>query len=316
MQPDRVKYAELIKIKARELGFSACGISKAVFLEDQARRLEKWLKAGRHGSMQYMENHFDKRVDPRRLVEGAKSVISVLLNYLPRTEQKDPEAPVLSKYAYGTDYHFVIKDKLRELHEFINRSAGEAGGRAFVDSAPVLDRTWAARSGLGWIGKNTCLLVRGGGSFYFIGELILDIELPVDTPVKDYCGSCRRCIDACPTGAIIAPREIDARKCISYLTIEYRDELPAGMRDQMKNRVFGCDICQDVCPWNRKAKPHDEPLFEPDPGLMAMTSAEWHKMERKTFNRFFKKSAVRRAGYTQLKRNLEFIKPPGSDTVT
>ncbi len=312
MHPDRLKYAELIKTKARELGFSACGISKAVFLEEEARRLEEWLKAGRHGSMQYMENHFDKRVDPRRLVEGAKTVISVLLNYFPSTKQKDTEAPVLSMYTYGKDYHFVIKDKLRELHDFINLSVGETGGRAFVDSAPVLDRAWAARSGLGWIGKNTCLLVRGSGSFYFIGELILDIELPADKPVKDYCGSCRRCIDACPTGAIIAPREIDARKCISYLTIELRDELPAGMRERMKNRVFGCDICQDVCPWNRKAVPHMEPLFEPDPGLMSMTSAEWHEMERQTFNDLFRHSAVKRAGYNQLKRNLDYLKPAGS----
>jgi epoxyqueuosine reductase len=312
LMTEGIKYALQIKEKAAELGFAACGISKAEYLGDEARRLENWLSAGKHGTMHYMENHFDKRVDPRRLVEGAKSVISVLDNYFPRVSQEDDEVPVLSKYAYGKDYHFVIKEKLRELHEYINQSVGETGGRAFVDSAPVLDRVWAARSGLGWIGKNTCLLVRGSGSFYFIGELILDIELPADNPIKDYCGSCRRCIDACPTGAIVAPRELDARKCISYLTIEYRDELPAGMRDQMKNRVFGCDICQDVCPWNRKAKPHNEPLLEPEPGLMSMTSAEWHGMERKTFNNLFKKSAVKRAGYKQLQRNLKFLRSSGS----
>ena len=310
---DKAKYANLIKAKAQELGFSACGISRAVFLEDEARRLEDWLKSGHYGSMRYMENHFDKRVDPRKLVDGAKSVISVLFNYFPGTKQQDPEAPVLSKYAYGKDYHFVIKDKLRDLHDFINRVVGEAGGQAFVDSAPVLDRAWAARSGLGWTGKNTCLLVKGRGSFYFIGELILDIELPADQPIKDYCGTCRLCIDACPTGAIIAPRELDARKCISYLTIEYRCELPADIRDKMENRVFGCDICQDVCPWNRKALPHSEPSFEPAEGLMAMTSNEWHEMERKTFNRLFKNSAVKRAGYKQLKRNLKYLNPSGSD---
>jgi epoxyqueuosine reductase len=307
-----IKYALMIKEKAAELGFAACGISKAGLLGDEAKRLEKWLRAGNHGTMRYMENNFDKRIDPRKLVTGAKTVVSVLLNYFPRAGQEDTEAPVISKYAYGKDYHFIIKEKLKELHDYINLSVGQVSGRAFVDSAPVLDRAWAARSGLGWIGKNTCLLVRGGGSFYFIGELIVDIELPADNPIKDYCGSCRRCIDACPTGAIVAPREIDARRCISYLTIEYRDELPEGMRDQMKNRVFGCDICQDVCPWNKKAIPHNEPLLEPDPGLIAMTSAEWHEMERKTFNRFFKKSAVKRAGFKQLKRNLEFLQSQAS----
>lgn len=310
MIKDTNNYSVLIKKKAEELGFSACGISRAVFLENEARRLEKWLKDGNHGTMQYMENYFDKRVDPRKLVEGAKTVISVLHNYFPRTKQEDPEAPVLSKYAWGTDYHLVMKDKLRKLHEYINELVGQVNGRAFVDSAPVPDRAWAARSGLGWIGKNTCLLVRGSGSFYFIGELIIDLDLPADKPIKDYCGTCRRCIDACPTGAIESPGVLNARKCISYLTIEYRDELPAGIRDKNENRVFGCDICQDVCPWNSKASPHSEPLFEPERGLMSMTSGQWHAMERETFNRLFKKSAVRRAGYKQLKRNLTYLKNP------
>ncbi|MFP4366705.1 MAG: tRNA epoxyqueuosine(34) reductase QueG [Bacteroidales bacterium] len=308
---DTDKYSVLIKKKAQELGFSACGISRAVFLEDEARRLEKWLKNGNHGTMQYMENYFDKRVDPRRLVEGAETVISVLHNYFPLAKQEDPEAPVLSKYAWGTDYHFVMKDKLRKLLEFINELVGEVNGRVFVDSAPVLDRAWAARSGLGWIGKNTCLLVRGSGSFYFIGELIIDLNLPSDKPIKDYCGTCRRCIDACPTGAIEAPRVLNARKCISYLTIEYRNELPAGMQDRMENRVFGCDICQDVCPWNKKALPHNEPLLDPDARVMNMDEGDWHGMDRQLFNLYFRNSAIKRGGYAQLKRNLRFLKHQG-----
>ncbi len=301
------KYANLIRAKARDLGFSGCGISAAGFLDHEARRLDKWLKAGMHGSMHYLENNFDKRVDPRKLVEGAKSVISVLHNYFPSKVQKDPEAPVLSKYAYGTDYHFVLKDKLRELLAFMNATIGEIKGRAFVDSAPVMDRAWAARSGTGWIGKNTNLLVKGAGSFFFIGELIVDIELATDTPAKDLCGNCRLCMDSCPTGAIIAPRELDARRCISYLTVEYRDQLPAEMRDKMQNRVFGCDICQDVCPHNRKAIPHNEPLFNPDPEMLEMSSEDWHGMERRLFNRHFARSAVKRAGYKQIKRNIEFL---------
>jgi epoxyqueuosine reductase len=312
MHTEKIKYASLIKARAAELGFSGCGISAATILEAEASRLERWLKAGRHGKMGYMENNFDKRIDPRKLVEGAKSVISVLHNYFPAEKQVNPEAPVLSKYAYGTDYHFIVKDKLKQLLSFMNESIGEVNGRAFCDSAPVLDRAWAARSGLGWIGKNTNLLTKGSGSFFFIGELIVDIDLPADAPVKDYCGNCRRCIDACPTGAILAPRELDARKCISYLTIEFRDDLPEGMRDKMGNRVFGCDICQDVCPWNKKAIPHNEPLFDPDPGLMAMSQDEWNGMDRQVFNRYFKSSAVMRAGYKQLKRNLDFLKGQAS----
>lgn len=297
----------MIKAMAENLGFSACGISAAGPLENEARRLEKWLGAGMHGNMHYMEKHFDKRVDPRKLVEGAKSVISVLHNYFPSGEQKDPDAPVFSKYAYGTDYHFVLKDKLNKLLKFINEEIGEVSGRAFTDSAPVLDRAWAACSGLGWIGRNTNLLVKGRGSFFFIGELIVDLELPADKPVKDYCGSCRLCIDACPTKAIVAPRKLDARRCISYLTIEYRDELPAGMINKLENRVFGCDICQDVCPWNNKAIPHNEPLLDPDPELLEMTAVEWQELEREKFNRFFRRSAVRRAGYRQIRRNLDFL---------
>jgi epoxyqueuosine reductase len=302
------KYADLIKAKARDLGFSGCGISAAGFLDDEARRLEVWLKSGMHGKMSYMENNFDKRVDPRKLVEGAKSVISLVHNYFTHKIQKDPEAPVLSKYSYGTDYHFVIKDKLRKLLAYMNVAIGEISGRAFVDSAPVLDRAWAARSGTGWIGKNTNLLVKGAGSFFFIGELIVDMELAADPPAKDLCGNCRLCMDSCPTGAITAPRQLDSRRCISYLTVEYRDQLPAEMRDKMQNRVFGCDICQDVCPLNKKAIPHTEPMFNADPEMLEMGSKEWQDMDRRLFNRHFARSAVKRAGYRQIRRNIEFLR--------
>ncbi len=307
MPGNTIKYASLIKAKALELGFSACGISVATFLEDEAKRLEEWLNKGMHGSMRFMENHFEKRTDPRKLVDGAKSIISVLHNYFPPVKQKDPEAPVLSKYAYGTDYHFVLKEKLKGLLGYMNETMGEINGKAFVDSAPVLDRAWAARSGLGWIGNNTCLLVKGGGSFFFVGELIVDIELPADIPAGNHCGNCRLCIDACPTGALIAPRKLDARKCISCLTIEYRESLPAEMRDKLHNRVFGCDICQDVCPWNRHAKPHNEPLLSPVSGMLEMTAARWHGMDRELFNLLFRRSVVRRAGYNRIRRNLAFL---------
>jgi epoxyqueuosine reductase len=307
MQGTPAKYAEQIKAKAESLGFSACGISVAGLLGDEARRLEKWLNAGMHGKMRYMENHFDKRVDPRKLVDGAKSVISVLHNYFPARTQPDPGAPVLSKYAYGVDYHYVMKEKLGDLLAYMNETIGEVSGRAFVDSAPVLDKAWAARSGLGWVGKNTNLLVRKKGSFFFIGELIVDIALPPDEPVGDFCGKCRFCIDACPTGAIVAPRCLDARKCISYLTIEYKGELPEEMKGKMENRMYGCDICQDVCPYNKKSVPHNEPLFEPKPGLLEMGREEWQKMDRKKFRHYFSNTAVWRIRYQQLRRNIDFL---------
>ncbi|TVR73561.1 MAG: tRNA epoxyqueuosine(34) reductase QueG [Marinilabiliales bacterium] len=305
---DNSEYIVSIKNKAAELGFGACGVSPARRLEKEARRLEKWLSAGMHGSMKFMENYFEKRVDPRKLVDDAKTVISLLLNYYPSRKQEDPGAPVLSKYAYGADYHYVMKDKLKELLGFMNETIGEVNGRAFVDSAPVLDRAWAARSGIGWIGKNSCLITGGAGSFFFIGELIVDIELPADAPAKDHCGSCRICIDACPTGAIVEPGLVDARRCISYLTIEYRDEFPAGTGSKLHNRVFGCDLCQDVCPWNRKANPHHEPLFEPESGLLELTTDEWYEMAGPFYRRLFSKSAVKRAGYRQLRRNLDALR--------
>ncbi len=308
MQSYLNKYVDIIKTKANDLGFSDCGISAAGILEDEAKNFEEWLKAGMHGSMSYMENHFDKRIDPRRLVEGAKSVISVLHNYFYSGHQKYSDAPVLSKYAYGTDYHYVLKEKLKILLDFINENIGEVNGRVFVDSAPVLDRAWAARSGLGWIGKNTNLLVKGKGSFFFIGELIVDIELPSDIPAKNNCGDCRLCIDSCPTGAIISPQKLDSRLCISYLTIEHRDQFPKEIRDKMQNQVFGCDICQDVCPWNKKAVPNYEPLFKPVPGLLELSADEWHDMDSVLFKKLFARSVVQRAGYKQIRRNLEVIR--------
>jgi epoxyqueuosine reductase len=304
---NKEKYTALIKEEAMRLGFMACGISKATFLEEEAPRLERWLHQDMHGKMDYMANHFDKRLDPRLLVDGAKSVISLLLNYFPAKEQEHPDAPKLAKYAYGKDYHFVIKDKLKSLLHFMNENIGEVGGRAFVDSAPVLDRAWAAKSGLGWVGKNSNLLNKESGSFFFIAELIVDIELQEDSAVKDYCGTCTRCLDACPTQAIVAPYIVDAHKCISYLTIELKEALPTEYKEQMNNWAFGCDICQDVCPWNRFSKPHQEAEFEPHSDLLGMTAKDWQEITADTFGKLFKKSAVKRAGFKGMQRNLYFL---------
>ncbi len=300
------QHTRRIKEEAKRLGFLSCGISRAEFLEEEAPRLEKWLKQGMHGEMRYMENHFDKRLDPRRLVDGAKSVISLLLNYYPSEEQV-PDTYKISKYAYGQDYHHVIKAKLRELQAFISREIGEVNGRAFVDSAPVLDKVWAARSGLGWIGKHSNLLTQQVGSFYFIAELIIDLELEYDTPVTDHCGSCTACIDACPTEAIIQPYVVDGSKCISYLTIELRDEIPTSFRDKMDDWAFGCDVCQDVCPWNRFSKPHSEPLFNPHPDLLGMSKKDWEEITEEVFQKVFKGSAVKRTKFKGLKRNISFL---------
>jgi epoxyqueuosine reductase len=299
--------SSMIRAEALRLGFDKCGISPAAYLPEDAGRLESWLRNQYHGQMAYMENHADKRVDPAKLVEGAHSVISVLLNYFPAEGQKDPAAPVISKYAYGRDYHDVIRNRLQELLQYIQVNIAPATGRAFVDSAPVLDRAWAARAGLGWIGKNTNLITPESGSFFFIGSLIVDIPLPYDQPIQDFCGDCNRCIRACPTTAIIAPRLIDARKCISYLTIENKGEIDAGFCDQLNNRVFGCDICQDVCPWNRKAKPHAVEEFQPLPGLLEMTRQDWYDLDEPQFNALFRKSAVKRAKFEGLKRNLKLM---------
>ncbi len=297
----------LIKSESKRLGFDYCGVSKAEFLEEEAPRLEKWLNNNMHGQMSYMQNYFDKRLDPRLLVPGAKSVISLLLNYYPSEDQKDETAPKISKYAYGEDYHFVIKEKLNALLEFIKENIGEVDGRAFVDSAPVLDKVWAKKSGLGWIGKHSNLINKSSGSFYFIAELIVDLELEYDGAVKDYCGTCTRCIDACPTEAIIAPYVVDGSKCISYFTIELKENIPAEVKGKFDNWMFGCDVCQDVCPWNRFSKPHKEPNFEANKELLGMTKNDWEELTEETFKRVFKNSAVKRTKFKGLKRNIEFI---------
>ena len=300
------KHTHLIKTEAQSLGFLSCGISRAEFLEEEAPRLEKWLNQNRHGEMHYMENHFDKRLDPTKLVDGAKSVISLLLNYYPSQEQQT-ETYKISKYAYGKDYHFVIKDKLKQLLHFINEEIGEVHGRAFVDSAPVLDKAWAARSGLGWMGKHSNLLTKEVGSFYFVAELIVDLELEYDSPVTDHCGTCTACIDACPTEAIVAPYVVDGSKCISYFTIELKNEIPTEFKGRFDDWVFGCDICQDVCPWNRFSKPHQEPLFNPHPELLSMTKKDWVELTESVFQKVFKGSAVKRTKFAGLQRNIKFL---------
>lgn len=301
------KYTGQIKNEASRLGFLSCGISKAEFLEEEAPRFEKWLRMGMHGEMGYMENHFDKRLDPRRLVPDSKSVISLLLNYYP-SETQNKDGYKVSKYAYGTDYHLVIKEKLKKLLHFISEEVGEVHGRAFVDSAPVLDKAWAARSGLGWFGKHSNLITRQVGSFYFIAELIVDIELEYDTPTTDHCGSCRACIDACPTEAIIAPYIVDGTKCISYLTIELKEDIPTGFKGKLDDWIFGCDICQDVCPWNRFSKPHNEPLFYPNPQFLAMDKKDWNELTEEVFAHIAKKSALKRSKFRGVERNINFIK--------
>jgi epoxyqueuosine reductase len=300
-------HTDLIKGEAKRLGFSYCGISKAGFLEEEAPRLENWLKQGMHGQMGYMENWFDKRLDPTLLVDGAKSVISLLFNYYSDKKPADPSSPQISRYAYGEDYHYVLKDKMKELLAFITTNIGEVHGRAFVDSGPVLDRAWAAKSGLGWIGKNSNLLNRQSGSFFFIAELILDLELEYDGPVKDHCGTCTACIDACPTDAIVDSRVVDGSKCISYFTIELKDSIPAEMSNKFGNWMFGCDICQDVCPWNRFAAPNTEPRFEPQPALLNMKKQDWEEITEEVFKELFKNSAVKRTKYAGLKRNISFL---------
>lgn len=286
-----------------------CGIAKAGFLEEEAPRLEQWLANNHHGEMGYMENHFDKRLDPRLLVDDSKSVISLTLNYFPEERQQDPDAPKISKYAYGTDYHTVIKDKLFQLLNFISEEIGEVSGRAFVDSAPVMDRAWAKRAGIGWIGKNSNLINKKSGSFFFLAELIVDLDLEYDTPFEtDHCGTCTKCIDACPTDAILSPFIIDAKKCISYLTIELREEIPQSFNDKMENWMFGCDICQDVCPWNRFSVPHSEPKFQPNENLLQMKREDWLDITEDVFKTIFKNSAVKRTKFKGLTRNIDFIK--------
>lgn len=301
------KNSNSIKAAAKRLGFLSCGISKADFLEEEAPRLENWLNRNMHGEMGYMENHFDKRLDPRLLVEGSRSVISLLLNYYPEKEQLENTYKI-SKYAYGQDYHHVIKAKLRQLQEFISEEIGEVNGRAFVDSAPVLDKAWAAKSGLGWIGKHSNLLTQQVGSFYFIAELIVDIELEYDHAVTNHCGTCTACLDACPTQAIVEPYVVDGSKCISYFTIELKNELPNELKGSFDDWIFGCDVCQDVCPWNRFSKPHNEPLFNPHPELLSITKKEWEEITEDVFKKVFKNSAVKRTKFKGLTRNINFLK--------
>ena len=301
------EHGNLIRQKAFELGFSHVGISKAAFLEEEAPRLEKWLLNNMHGKMSYMERYFDKRLDPRLLVEGAKSVVSLLLNYYPENTQIDSDAPKISRYAYGKDYHEVIKEKLHKLLQFIRDHIGEVSGRAFTDSAPVLDRAWAAKSGLGWIGKNSNLIHPKAGSFFFIAELIIDLELEPDAPMRDYCGTCTRCIDACPTGAIISPQVVDGSKCISYFTIELREQIPETVKGQFDNWAFGCDVCQEVCPWNRFSKPTGEVSFTPNDEIINWNKKDWEEITEDVFKKVFADSPLKRTGFEGLKRNLKFL---------
>lgn len=301
------KHTKQIKDIAYELGFMFCGVSKADFLDEEAPKLEKWLQEGKHGKMQYMENHFDMRLDPRLLVPSAKSVVSLIYNYFPSQTQRTDSFKI-SKYAYGQDYHFVLKEKLKQFLEQIRIQVGEVDGRVFVDSAPVMDKAWAKKAGLGWVGKNSNLIHPKKGSFFFIAELIIDLELTPDGPIRDYCGTCTKCIDACPTEAIVKPYVVDGSKCISYLTIELKDEiLPKEFANKMNDWVFGCDICQDVCPWNRFSNPHTEPLFQANENLLSLSKGDWKDLSDEFFNELFKKSAVKRTKKSGLMRNITFL---------
>jgi len=297
-----------IKAQALALGFQDVGFAKAERLDSEAKYLEQWLNQQRNGKMGYLENYFDKRVDPRLLVDGAKTVISLSYNYFTEQHQLDETAPKIAMYAYGADYHVVVKEKLEQLLQFIREQSGDINGRCFVDSAPVLERAWAERSGIGWMGKNTNILTKQKGSYFFLAEIIVDIELPYDSPVKNYCGTCTKCIDACPTEAIIAPYQIDGSKCISYFTIELKDEiLPSDQKGKFDNWMFGCDVCQQVCPINSQAKPHNELRFEPHPDLLSLTKNDWLHLQQETFQQLFKHSAVKRTKFTGLKRNIAFL---------
>jgi epoxyqueuosine reductase len=301
------KYTQLIKDTAKKLGFQSCGISKARFLAEEEANLSKWLAQKKHGEMAYMENHFDMRLDPRKLVDGAKSVISLSYNYFTSEKQSDPNAPKISKYAYGEDYHFVVKNKLKSLLAIIQTEIGNVNARVFVDSAPIMEKAWAQQAGLGWIGKNANLINQQNGSFFFLAEIIIDIDLSYDAPVTDHCGTCTKCIDACPTEAIVAPYVVDGSKCISYFTIELKNEFPKEVKGKFDNWMFGCDICQDVCPWNKFAKPHQEKLFDPSTALLSMNKKEWEEITAETFQVLFKNSAVKRTKFEGLKRNINWL---------
>lgn len=303
----KLDYKKIITNKAIELGFSFIGFSKARYLEEEAPKLDYWLKSDFQGEMSYMENHYEKRLDPRKLVPGTKTVISLLFNYYNPEKQLDPLAPKISIYAYGKDYHFVVKERLKNLYLFIQEAIGAVEGRYFVDSAPVMDKVWARNSGLGWIGKHTNLINKKQGSYFFIAEMLLDLEIEEDTPIKDYCGTCTKCIDACPTTAIIQPYVVDGSKCISYFTIELKEAIPQEMKGKFSNWAFGCDICQEVCPWNRFSLMHQEPDFEPHPDLLNMNHKDWQELTQMQFNEVFQKSAVKRTKYDGLMRNIKFL---------
>lgn len=301
------KNTAIVKQIAAELGFQFCGISKAGFLENDAKKLELWLKNGFHGEMKYMENHFDKRLDPTLLVEGSKSVVSLLLNYSP-SQKQNPDSFKISKYAYGQDYHLVIKEKLKCFYQKIQEEIGEVNGRFFVDSAPVMDKVWAQKSGLGWMGKNGNIIHPKRGSFFFIAELILDLQLEADGPIKDFCGTCTKCMDACPTDALNQAYVVDGSKCISYLTIELKEAIPNEFKGKMNDWIFGCDVCQDVCPWNRFSLVHSESSFQANEQLLAFSKADWEDISEEIFKETFKKSAVKRAKFEGLMRNINFLK--------
>lgn len=303
------KHASILKSTAKRLGFDFCGIAKAEFLEAEAPRLEEWLNRNYQGQMGYLANHFEKRLDPTKLVDGAKTVVSLIYNYFPKEKLSEGKSDIkLAKYAYGTDYHEVIREKLTEFLESLREEIGEINGRSFVDSAPVMERQWAQKAGLGWQGKNSLLLNKEMGSFFFLAELILDLEATPDLPLaKDYCGTCTACIDACPTDAIVQPGVVDGSRCISYLTIELKEAIPDEFAGKMENWVFGCDICQDVCPWNRFSKPNSEPVFQPNSELSGFSNRDWIEMTEETFKRVFAKSAVKRTKFQGIKRNVDFL---------
>ena len=307
MNKNSEKYTAIIKPKAKKFGFQSCGISKADFLKDDAKPLEDFLKNNFHGEMKYMENHFDKRLDPRLLVEGSQSVISLSYNYFPEKEIENLENFKISKYAYGQDYHEVIKDILREMVFELREEIGDFDCRIFTDSAPILERSWARKSGIGWVGKNANLITKQSGSFYFLAEIICDLDLETDVPETDHCGTCTKCIDTCPTNAIVSDKIIDGSKCISYATIELKNEIPEEFSKKMENWMFGCDICQDVCPWNRFSKPHQQPKFSPNEALLNFQKKEWKEITQEIFSEIFKKSPVKRTKFSGLKRNIEFL---------
>ncbi|TXH20180.1 MAG: tRNA epoxyqueuosine(34) reductase QueG [Chitinophagaceae bacterium] len=305
---NKLKSSQHIKQISKDLGFDYCGIAKAEKLDEDARRLEQWLSKSRHGHLQYLERNFDLRTDPTLLVPGAKSVITLLLNYYP-SEKQNTNSPKISKYAYGIDYHFVIRDKLNQFLARITEEIGTIDGRGFVDSAPVLEKSWAQRSGLGWVGKNGLLITKSSGSFFFLATLIIDMELEYDDPfAKDFCGTCTKCIDACPTNAILPNKEIQANQCISYFTIEIKDEImPYTQKENFKNWMFGCDICQDVCPWNRFSTPNNTEGLNPYPEILNFTTKEWESLTVEVFNKVFKNSPLKRSKFTGIMRNLKFI---------